>query len=124
PAGDAAAGAAAGPSDDATIPRADGAAAVAALPETDDARADDAARAGSGLEDKEGNPIALVPFDIENVPLSSASLGELPFFSMPAGYGPVNRPDQRSFARFPFRLGDGLHWVEGASWNSLLGIDR
>src|SRR5690606_6856069 len=31
---------------------------------------------------------------------------------------------QRSFARFPFRLGDGLHWVEGASWNSLLGIDR
>ncbi len=124
PAGDAAAGAAAGPSDDVTIPRADGAAAGAALPDTEDAGADDAARAGSGLEDKEGNPIALVPFDIESVPLSSASLGELPFFSMPAGYGPVNRPDQRSFARFPFRLGDGLHWVEGASWNSLLGIDR
>lgn len=78
----------------------------------------------SALVDKEGNPITLVPFDIDSVPVSSAALGELPFFSMPDGYGPVNRPRQRAFARFPFRLGDGLHWVEGASWNSLIGVAR
>jgi len=80
--------------------------------------------AADGLQDKDGNPIAIVPFDIEEVPLSSVELGELPFVSFPDGYGPVNRPDKRAFARFPFRLGDGLHWVEGASWNSLVGIDR
>ncbi|MDH5832358.1 OmpA family protein [Luteimonas kalidii] len=84
-----------------------------------------AATADAGtLQDKSGNPVAIVPFDIDTVPVSSAPLGALPFFTLPAGYGPVNRPDQRAFARFPFRLGEGVHWVEGASWNSLLGIDR
>ncbi|QCU72778.1 OmpA family protein [Luteimonas yindakuii] len=86
-----------------------------ATPATSDAR---------GLVDKEGNPIALVAFDSNSVPLSTATLGELPFFSMPDSYGPVNPPRQRAFARFPFRLGDGLHWVEGASWNSLIGVAR
>lgn len=81
--------------------------------------------AGSqGLLSRSGAPVPELPFDIASVPVSAVALGDLPFFSMPAGYGPVNRPDQRAFARFPFRLGDGVHWVEGASWNSLLGIDR
>ncbi|MEN1956757.1 OmpA family protein [Luteimonas sp. MJ204] len=124
---DAATAAGAAAADDAAPPPADDAAAGVALPDaTDalDAGAADAPGTGTGLEDKQGNPIALLPFDIESVPLSSAPLGELPFFSMPSGYGPLNRPGQRSHARFPFRLGDGLHWVEGASWNSLLGIAR
>ncbi|MGY0651762.1 OmpA family protein [Luteimonas sp. A537] len=129
PGSDTASAAGAAPAGDAAPQPANGAAAEEALPDAGDAGAADAgaadaARSGSGLEDKEGNPIALLPFDIESVPLSSASLGELPFFSMPSGYGPVNRPNQRRYARFPFRLGDGLHWVEGASWNSLLGVDR
>jgi OOP family OmpA-OmpF porin len=101
---------------------------VGAVPDAaseDRAAADARAPASSdALLDKSGNPIAVVPFDIDSVPLSTAPLGELPFFSLPAGYGPVNRPDQRAFARFPFRLGEGLHWVEGASWNSLVAIDR
>jgi outer membrane protein OmpA-like peptidoglycan-associated protein len=80
--------------------------------------------ATDGLQDKDGNPIAIVPFEIESVPPSGVAMGELPFFSLPAGYAPVNRPTQRAFARFPFRIGEGLHWVEGASWNSLLGVDR
>lgn len=75
------------------------------------------------LLDASGNAVPIVPFDIDSVPLSSAPLGELPFFSLPTGYGTVNRPARRAFARFPFRLGEGVHWVEGASWNSLLGID-
>ncbi len=93
----------------------------APAPQADDGAA---AVATGGLQDKDGNPVAIVPFDIEQVPLSSTALGELPFFSLPEGYAPVNRPTQRTFARFPFRMGEGLHWVEGASWNSLLGIDR
>lgn len=83
-----------------------------------------APHAGEGLRDKQGNPIALVPFDISTVPMSSATLGELPFFSLPDGYGPINRPNVRAFSRFPFRMGDGLHWVEGASWDASIGIAR
>ncbi len=80
--------------------------------------------AGNQLQDKEGRPVALVPFDPASVSVSAQALGsELPFFSMPAGYGPVNRAQTRTFARFPFRLGEGLHWVEGRSWNARLGID-
>src|SRR5690606_6760382 len=52
--------------------------------------------AAGGLQDKAGNPIALLPFDIDGVPPSTAALGELPFFSLPEGYGPVNRPSQRA----------------------------
>ncbi len=94
-----------------------------AAPAAQAAEATRAAAAG-GLQDKAGNPIALPPFDIDGVPPSTAALGELPFFSLPDGYAVTNRPNPRAFARFPFRLGDGLHWVEGASWNSLVGIAR
>lgn len=81
--------------------------------------------AGGQLLDKEGRPIAIVPFDPASVPVSAHALGsDLPFFSMPAGYGPVNRAAKRAFARFPFRLGEGLHWVEGRSWSTRIGIDR
>ena len=75
------------------------------------------------LLDKTGKPIALLPFDLDSVPVSNAALGELPFFSMPDGYA-VNKQGTRSFARFPVRLGEGLHWVEGAAWAGRLGIAR
>lgn len=82
-----------------------------------------AASADSVL-DRDGHPVPLVGFDIDSVPTSTESLGELPFFSLPAGYGPQNRPHVRAYARFPFRIGDGLHWVEGASWNGRITVDR
>lgn len=111
------------------VPAREGAPATPEAQDTAGTRAPQAAgmttpAATDGLQDKDGNPIAIVPFDIENVPMSSVAMGELPFFSLPDGYAPVNRPTQRAFARFPFRIGEGLHWVEGASWNSLLGVDR
>ena len=84
----------------------------------------DATATADVLLDKAGNPIVLLPFEIESVPVSNATLGELPFFSMPDGYGLVNRPDTRAFARFPVRMGEGLHWVEGATWAGRLGIAR
>ena len=106
-----------------------GATDATAAAATDEAAATETPAAQSSLHkdavhDRDGNPVALLPFDISSVETSTATIGELPFFSMPAGYGPVNRPDVRAFARFPFRLGDGLHWVEGASWNGRVGIAR
>ena len=74
--------------------------------------------------DRNGNPVPLLAFDIDSVPASTAALDELPFFSLPAGYGPQNGAHVRAYARFPFRIGDGLHWVEGASWNATITADR
>ncbi|MEL1263489.1 OmpA family protein [Pseudoxanthomonas putridarboris] len=84
---------------------------------------------GDALLDRGNHPIALVPFDIGSVPVSTQALGELPVFSLPTGYAPANYApangeQKRAYARFPFRVGDGLHWVEGASWSARIGIDR
>lgn len=106
-------------------PSADVAPADAAPPPGQETPADAAPQpADPGLVDREGRPVALLPFDIASVPVSKQALGGLPFFMLPDGYRPVNRPHQRDYARFPFRLGDGLHWVEGPSWSALVGIDR
>src|SRR5690606_27793794 len=64
------------------------------------------------VHDTDGQPVPLLGFDIAAVPPSQATLGELPFFSLPEGYAAQNRPHVRRHARFPFRLGDGVHWVE------------
>lgn len=105
-------------------PPGDGAAPPADAAEGEAAPEAPPAGSDTGLVDRNGNPITITAFDAGTVPLSTATLGELPYVSMPTGYGPVNRPTQRAFARFPFRLGEGLHWVEGASWNSLIGVAR
>lgn len=76
------------------------------------------------VHDTDGQPVPLLGFDIAAVPPSQATLGELPFFSLPEGYAAQNRPHVRRHARFPFRLGDGVHWVEGASWNAMLAVAR
>ncbi|WP_286071608.1 OmpA family protein [Stenotrophomonas sp. 57] len=78
---------------------------------------------GAGLTDRDGKPVPQVPFDIASVPLSDAVLGELPFFSLPQGYAPQNAPHPRAWARFPFRMGDGVHWVEGPSWSARIVAD-
>lgn len=104
-----------------------GATDATAAAATDEAAATETPAAQSSLHkdavhDRDGNPVPLLPFDISSVETSTATIGELPFFSMPEGYAPVNRPHVRSHARFPFRLGDGLHWVEGASWSAKVGV--
>ncbi len=107
-----------GNKDAATEPAATEMPTVAETPTATDAATPVPADGATGdvLLDKEGKPVALVPFDPASVPVSTQPLGsELPFFSMPTGYGPVNRVEQRAYARFPFRLGEGLHWVEGPS---------
>lgn len=81
-----------------------------------------AAATPSGLQAKDGTAVPLVAFEIASVPVSQQALGALPFFSLPEGYAPRNRPKQRAYARFPFRLGDGVHWVEGPSWSATIDI--
>lgn len=57
-------------------------------------------------------------FDIENIPVSDAALGEFPYFSLPAGYEPMNRPVEMDYARFPFWTGESFEWVEGRSYEA------
>src|SRR3546814_2035920 len=47
-------------------------------------------------------------FDIEAIKVSDAALGEFPYFSLPAGYEPMNRPVQMDYARFPFWTGQEI----------------
>lgn len=70
------------------------------------------------------DPYPSVPFDPESVPLSEVAMGEFPFVGLPAGYAPINRPYDRTFARFPYWLGTGHHWVEGRTWSAAIGVDR
>ena len=81
-------------------------------------------RAGmQALLDKEGTPVPVVDFDPASVPPTASAPGALPVFSMPRGYTAAEGPNVRSYARFPFRLGDGVHWVEGSSWSARIGVD-
>ncbi|MBA0432151.1 MULTISPECIES: OmpA family protein [Stenotrophomonas] len=93
-------------------------AAAAAAPAGSLAAAD-----GTALTDRDGKPVPLVPFDTSSVPLSDTALGGLPFFSLPQGYAPQNAPHPRAWARFPFRMGEGVHWVEGPSWSARIVTD-
>lgn len=57
-------------------------------------------------------------FDLTGLPISDKPLGAFPYFSLPAGYEPMNRPDTRDFDRFPFWVGDRFEWVEGRTFES------
>jgi OmpA-OmpF porin, OOP family len=76
-----------------------------------------------GLLDREGAPVPVVDFDPGSVPLAGSAPGALPVFTLPRGYETAEGPNVRGYARFPFRLGDGVHWVEGASWSARIGVD-
>lgn len=51
-------------------------------------------------------------FDIEKLPVSTATLGEFPYIGLPDGYQALG-PETNPFARVPFWTGDRLEWVEG-----------
>lgn len=51
-------------------------------------------------------------FDINAVPVSTATLGEFPYIGLPDGYR-AERPTTTPFERVPFWTGDHLEWVEG-----------
>ncbi len=89
-------------------------AAAGTTPATQDAQ---------GITDRDGKPVPVLSFDTTQLSSSSVALGELPFFSLPQGYAPQNSASTRAWARFPFRIGDGVHWVEGPSWSARIVAD-
>src|SRR3546814_342568 len=59
-------------------------------------------------------------FDIGAIEVSDAALGEFPYFSLPAGYEPMNKPVEMDYARFPFWTGQEFEWVEGRSYEAAI----
>lgn len=53
-------------------------------------------------------------FDINTLPVSTAPLGEFPYFTLPTGYTAKDKKgDTKDHARFPFWVKGAQHWVEG-----------
>lgn len=96
----------------------------AAVPADQDAAAAVPAPGSDQLLDRAGAPVPLVAFDPGTVSPAATAPGALPVFSLPRGYMAIEGPRVRAHARFPFRLGNGLHWVEGPSWSSRIGVDK
>jgi OmpA-OmpF porin, OOP family len=64
-------------------------------------------------------------FDIAQVAVSDAPLGDFPYFTLPEGYHHPNRAiPVRDFDRAAVWTGDRLEWVEGRIFESLVHADR
>ena len=64
-------------------------------------------------------------FDIASVPVSGATLGDFPYFTLPQGYRNPNRPvPVRDFDRVAVWTGDRLEWVEGRIFESIVHSER
>ena len=60
-------------------------------------------------------------FDIESIPVSQATLGDFPYFTLPTGYENPNSPiPVRDFDRVAVWTGDRLEWVEGRIFESFV----
>ena len=58
-------------------------------------------------------------FDLNAVPVSTASLGAFPFIALPDGYAAVDAKTV-DFARFPFWYNNQSNWVEGKFFQAVL----
>ncbi|GAE64233.1 Outer membrane protein OmpA [Chryseobacterium indologenes] len=59
-------------------------------------------------------------FDINSIPVSTAEVGELPFFSLPKGLEFQNKPVQRSYDMLFFPLKDVMTPIEGKVWKTYI----
>lgn len=73
--------------------------------------------------DAQADGVAVQAFDPASVPGSTAQLGAFPVIALPKGYAPQNDPVMQTHARFPFWLGQGVHWVEGQAWSAWIQVD-
>jgi OmpA-OmpF porin, OOP family len=73
--------------------------------------------------DTPGATTASKAFDITRLPVSDAALGEFPYFSLPDGYVPMDRPVRMDYTRFPFWTGHDFEWVEGRSYESAIDTE-
>jgi outer membrane protein OmpA-like peptidoglycan-associated protein len=67
--------------------------------------------------DKTGSATAAT-FNTDNIPVSTAVLGEFPFFSLPQGLQPQNKPVVKSFDQLFFPIDGIMTPVEGKVWKS------
>ena len=79
-----------------------------------------AAEAPATTEAAQPAAAASADFDVSTVPVSSATLGEFPYLSLPDGYveSLTRSPD---FAIYPFWNGDRFQMVEGRLWMTRIG---
>lgn len=89
---------------------------AACKPHADSAATSDADAEAAATAPAEGDATAkqAESFDINSVPVSTAVLGDFPYITLPQGYtsesyGKVSK----DFARFPFWIKGGPHWIEG-----------
>lgn len=66
----------------------------------------------------EKSPEEITQFDINSIPVSSAEVGELPFFSFPKGLDFQNKPVQRSYDMLFFPLKGVMTKIEGKVWKT------
>lgn len=76
------------------------------------AAADTAAQAADAPPAASGAAPAGAGFDIDSIPVSTATLGPFPYVTLPAGYK-VSNTEDKAFARFPFWVKGAPSWVEG-----------
>jgi outer membrane protein OmpA-like peptidoglycan-associated protein len=63
-------------------------------------------------------------FNLNSVQISTAQLGDFPYFGLPAGYEFRTRPVSRDQDRFPFWVGDRVEWVEGRLWVNAIRTEK
>jgi len=63
-------------------------------------------------------------FDINNIAISDADLGEFPFFSIPDGMQNLNRPKKSRFGRLLVPIDGVLTLIEGKVWGSSIVVQR
>lgn len=59
-------------------------------------------------------------FDINQIPVSTKDLGVFPFFSLPEGLKPLNKPIQRKYDRLFFPIDSIMTPLEGQVWKTFL----
>jgi outer membrane protein OmpA-like peptidoglycan-associated protein len=63
-------------------------------------------------------------FDPESVPVSEKDLGQFPFFTLPKGLKPLNKPVEKKYDKLFFPLGGVMTPVEGKVWRSFIAAEN
>ncbi|MGS2763051.1 OmpA family protein [Sinomicrobium sp. M5D2P9] len=74
-------------------------------------------------EEKAGKEEKNAVFDINNIPVSDADLGDFPFFSLPEGLKTTNRPIQRKYDVLYFPIDSIMTPLEGKVWKTYISAE-
>lgn len=76
------------------------------------------AAATSAAQPTPADQATATQFDINKLPVSDKDLGAFPFFSLPEGLEPQNKPIQRKYDRLFFPIDSVMAPIEGMVWKS------